>query len=321
MKNSNDISNLYKTLGQNPNQYQEVVRDEELAEANERWPLIAAMHDSDFSPPPVDRKRRGARVRAPIVALEYENEIDEGAHDYHERVETANVIAQLADPALTPAWAPDMHDVSDIGAVEPPQDLIDAGWEAPERTPAQMALAAEAAQDARAAHQAQIASEAQAAKDAQTQRDLEAAEQEQADETAQAEQDSKGEMQVKAVQAAREAAIAKALQTARAAAIAKATQAAKDNQTATVKQNVQTTKQTQIATAARVTAVVQKRQSVAVVTSKPVSVVTLMNARIRSAGEPRPLAQMFGRLSGGKPESSGTVEGKKSFLFERMKRT
>ncbi len=320
MKDSNDIANLYKTLGQNPNQYQEVVRDEELAQANERWPLIAAMHDSDFSPPPVDRKRRGVRVRAPVVALEHENELEEGAHDYHERVESANVIAQLADPALTPTWAPDMHDVSDVVAAEPPQDLIEAGWEAPERTPAQIALAAETAQAARASHQAQIASEAQAAKDAQTQRDLEAAEQEQAEEAGKAKHDFKGELQAKAVQTAREAAIAKAVQAARAAAIVKAAQVAKDNRTTTAKQNVQISKSTQIATPERVAAVVHKRDSFAAGTAKPVSVVTLMNARIRSAGEPRPLAEMFGRLSGGKPESSGAVEGKKSFLFERMNR-
>jgi hypothetical protein len=321
MKDSNDIANLYKTLGQNPNQYQEVVRDEELAQANERWPLIAAMHDSDFSPPPVDRKRRAARVRAPIVALEHENELEEGAHDYHERVESANVIAQLADPALTPTWAPDMHDVPDVVAAEPPQDLIEAGWDAPERTPEQIALAAETARAARASHQAQMISEAQAAKDAQTLRDLKAAEQEQADETAEAKHDSKVEMQAKAVRAGREAAIAKAVQAARAAAVVKAAQVAKDNQTTKARQGVQIAKPTQIATPKRVTSLVQKRESTADVTSKPVSVVTLMNARIRSAGEPRPLAEMFGRLTGGKPELPGAVEGKKSFLFERMKRT
>jgi hypothetical protein len=51
------------------------------------------------------------------------------------------------------------------------------------------------------------------------------------------------------------------------------------------------------------------------------SVVTLTHMRMRATGEPRPLAALFSRLSGGATTPSGAVEGKKSLLFERMKRT
>jgi hypothetical protein len=43
--------------------------------------------------------------------------------------------------------------------------------------------------------------------------------------------------------------------------------------------------------------------------------------RMRAAGEPRPLAALFNRLSGGEATPTGAAEGKKSLLFERMKRT
>jgi hypothetical protein len=54
---------------------------------------------------------------------------------------------------------------------------------------------------------------------------------------------------------------------------------------------------------------------------EPVSVVTLTHMRMRATGEPRPLAALFSRLSGGATAPSGAAEGKKSLLFERMKRT
>ncbi len=269
MKDSNDIANLYKTLGQNPNQYQEVVRNEELAQANERWPLIAAMHDSDFSPPPVDQKKRGPRARAPVVVLEHENELEVGAHDYHQRVETANVMALLADPALTPTWAPDMHEVSEVVAEAPPQDVIETGWIAPERTPAQIELAAQAAQAAQAAHQAQLLKEAQAAKEAQAERDREAAQQEQAEmaaEAAKAFEESKVDSQAQAAQIAREVQVAQALQTAqetqsahvtREAAILKAAQLTRNNRALTAKQAAQASKPTQTATAMQAVTVVE----------------------------------------------------------------
>ena len=55
--------------------------------------------------------------------------------------------------------------------------------------------------------------------------------------------------------------------------------------------------------------------------SEPVSVVTLTHMRMRATGEPRPLAALFSRLSGSTPTAAGVAEGKKSLLFERMKRT
>ena len=462
MKDSNDIANLYKTLGQNPNLYQEVVRDEELAQANERWPLIAAMHDSDFSPPPVDQKKRGPRERAPIVVLEHENELEVEAHDYHERVETVKTIEQLADPTMTPTWAPAMHDVAEVASSESTQDLIETGWIAPERTAAQIELAAQAAQAAQAAHQLQMIKEAQAAKDAQAQRDAEAAQEEQAElavETAkekqltqevslakqgqaareaQAAQAAKEVKEAQAAQAAKDgqaikaAQAAKDAQAAREAQVVKAAQAARDQQAAKAKKVEQAPKPTLFEPPVHIAAATQKRGSdievikkaVATVgtsifqddtkvafagapasifsestlaeslmdeaaseydelgddleafieeeiapvvanprrqrvtaepvaaakvvvgepaaptkvvsaeptvrkvekpvlptVSEPVSVVTLTHMRMRATGEPRPLAALFSRLSGSTPTAAGVAEGKKSLLFERMKRT
>jgi hypothetical protein len=456
MKDSNDIANLYKTLGQNPNQYQEVVRDEELAQANERWPLIAAMHDSDFSPPPVDQKKRGPRERAPLVVLEHENELEVEAHDYHQRVETVKAIELLANPAMTPSWAPAMHDVPEvIVSPEPAQDLIETGWIAPERTAAQIELAAQAAQAVQAAHQLQAIKEAQAAKDAQAQRDAEAALEEQAElaaeatkaaqvvQDAQAARDTqvvkdvqaaKEAQVVKDVQAAREAEVVKDSQAAREAQVVKAAQAAREQQVATVKTANQAPKSAVFVPPVQVAVVAQKlasdvevikkavatvgtsifqddtkvafagapasifsestlaeslmdeaaseydelgddleafieeeiapvvanprRQRVAVepvapaeviaaepakvapakvivaapavrkvekpmlaAVSEPGSVVSLTHMRMRASGEPQPLAALFSRLSGSTPTASGVAEGKKSLLFERMKRT
>ena len=450
MKDSNDIANLYKTLGQNPNLYQEVVRDEELAQANERWPLIAAMHDSDFSPPPVDQKKRGPRERAPIVVLEHENELEVEAHDYHERVETVKTIEQLADPTMTPTWAPAMHDVAEVASSESKQDLIETGWIAPERTAAQIELAAQAAQAAQAAHQLQMIKEAQAAKDAQAQRDAEAAQEEQAElavETAKEKQLTQEVSLAKQGQAAREAQAAQAAkdgqaikaaqaakdaQAAREAQVVKAAQAARDQQAAKAKKVEQAPKPTLFEPPVHIAAATQKRGSdvevikkaVATVgtsifqddtkvvfagapasifsestlaeslmdeaaseydelgddleefieeeiapvvanprrqrvtaepvaaakvvvgepaaptkvvsaeptvrkvekpvlptVSEPVSVVTLTHMRMRATGEPRPLAALFSRLSGSTPTAAGVAEGKKSLLFERMKRT
>ena len=450
MKDSNDIANLYKTLGQNPNLYQEVVRDEELARANERWPLIAAMHDSDFSPPPVDQKKRGPRERAPIVVLEHENELEVEAHDYHERVETVKTIEQLADPTMTPTWAPAMHDVAEVASSESTQDLIETGWIAPERTAAQIELAAQAAQAAQAAHQLQMIKEAQAAKDAQAQRDAEAAQEEQAElavETAKEKQLTQEVSLAKQGQAAREAQAAQAAkdgqaikaaqaakdaQAAREAQVVKAAQAARDQQAAKAKKVEQAPKPTLFEPPVHIAAATQKRGShievikkaVATVgtsifqddtkvafagapasifsestlaeslmdeaaseydelgddleafieeeiapvvanprrqrvtaepvaaakvvvgepaaptkvvsaeptvrkvekpvlptVSEPVSVVTLTHMRMRATGEPRPLAALFSRLSGSTPAAAGVADGKKSLLFERMKRT
>jgi hypothetical protein len=455
MKDSNDIANLYKTLGQNPNQYQEVVRDEELAQANERWPLIAAMHDSDFSPPPVDQKKRGPRERPPVVVLEHENELDERAHDYHERVETVKAIEQLADPAMTPSWAPAMHDVAEVVSPEPTKDLIETGWIAPERTAAQIELAEQAAQAAQAAHQLQAIKEAQAAKDAQAQRDAEAAQEERAELAAVAAREA---VATQEVSVAKQAQVARVAQAPRAALVAKATEVTKDKQAARVVKDAQIAKEAQVVKAAQAArdqqvATVKKVEQapkpsvfvppvqVAVVTqrlasdvevnkkavatvstsifqddtkvafagapasifsestlaeslmdeaaseyddlgadveafieeevapvvasprrqriavepvapaeviaaapakviaaapavrkvekpmlaavsvSEPGSVVSLTHMRMRASGEPQPLAALFSRLSGSTPTASGVAEGKKSLLFERMKRT
>jgi hypothetical protein len=405
MKDSNDIANLYKTLGQNPNLYQEVVRDEELAQANERWPLIAAMHDSDFSPPPVDQKKRGPRERAPIVVLEHENELEVEAHDYHERVETVKTIEQLADPTMTPTWAPAMHDVAELASSESTQDLIETGWIAPERTAAQIELAAQAAQAAQAAHQLQMIKEAQAAKDAQAQRDAEAAQEEQAE---LAVETAKEKQLTQEVSLAKQGQAAKAKKVEQAPKptlfeppvhIAAATQK-RGSDIEVIKKAVATVgtsifqDDTKVAFAGapasifsestlaeslmdeaaseydelgddleafieeeiapvvanprrqRVTAepvaaakvvvgepaaptkVVSAEPTVRKVekpvlptVSEPVSVVTLTHMRMRATGEPRPLAALFSRLSGSTPTAAGVAEGKKSLLFERMKRT
>jgi hypothetical protein len=63
------------------------------------------------------------------------------------------------------------------------------------------------------------------------------------------------------------------------------------------------------------------QKNIPTTSSEPVSVVTLTHMRMRTTGEPRPLAALFSRLSGGEATPTGAVEGKKSLLFERMKRT
>ena len=55
MKSSNDIANLYKLLNQDIDSYHEIVRDAELVQVNERWPLLNAMQDADFLPPSVTK--------------------------------------------------------------------------------------------------------------------------------------------------------------------------------------------------------------------------------------------------------------------------
>ena len=43
MKSPNDISSLFKMLGESPEHYQEIVRDVDARESRDRWPLIAAV--------------------------------------------------------------------------------------------------------------------------------------------------------------------------------------------------------------------------------------------------------------------------------------
>ena len=301
---------------------------------------------------------------------------------------------------------------------EPSKDLIETGWIAPERTPAQLELAAQAALAAAAAHEAQAIKEAQAAKEEQIQRDLEAAAQEQAELAAEAAKESEAAQTAQATQSA---------QAGREAAIGKAAQVARDQRATTAKQVAEAPKPESVAVP--VAAVVQKqisnveatkkavstvstsifqddtkvvfagapasifsestlaeslmdeaasdfdemdsdlepfiddesdpfieeeiapvvansrRQRVAVepvaqpkavavtpaprviekpaptTSPEPTSVVTLTHMRMRASSEPRPLAALFNRLSGSAPTPSGAAEGKKSLLFERMKRT
>jgi hypothetical protein len=50
MKSSNDISGLFKMLGENPEHYQEIVRDVDAQKSRERWPLLAAIQASEAAP-------------------------------------------------------------------------------------------------------------------------------------------------------------------------------------------------------------------------------------------------------------------------------
>lgn len=50
MKSPNDISSLFKMLGENPEQYQEIVRDIDALKSRERWPLLAAIQASETTP-------------------------------------------------------------------------------------------------------------------------------------------------------------------------------------------------------------------------------------------------------------------------------
>ncbi len=53
MKDSNDISNLYKMLGESPENYQEIVRESDLERSNDRWPILSVIQDMDFQIPSV----------------------------------------------------------------------------------------------------------------------------------------------------------------------------------------------------------------------------------------------------------------------------
>jgi len=306
-------------------------------------------------------------------------------------------MALLADPALTPTWAPDMHEVSEVVAEAPPQDVIETGWIAPERMPAQIELAAQAAQAAQAAHQAQLIKEAQAAKEAQAERDREAAQQEQAEiaaeaaksaeatrEAAQAVHASKPTQTVTSVQAvAAVQKLASAVEVTPKVVATVSTSIFQDDtkvvfagapasifSETTLAESLMDEAASEydeirddveplldddlesfieediapvVANPKRQRAVVEPTspkpiaakpvviaaKSITLIAEKntpttafePVSVVTLTHMRMRATGEPRPLAALFSRLSGGEATPTGAAEGKKSLLFERMKRT
>jgi len=383
MKDSNDIANLYKTLGQNPNQYREVVRDEELAQANDRWPLIAAMHDADFVPPPVDQKKRPPRERPPVVVFEQEIEVDIAAHDPLAHAQAAEAVAALADPGFKPVWPLAAHDAHEVVPAEPAANIVDTGWVAPARTPAQIEIAAQAALASQAAHEAQMVKEAQAAQVAQALRDQDAAREEQAERTEQAEPNK----QASPVLAARPAQVAPAtaaVQQQPSSAdgdnkvVSKVTSSIFQDDTkvvfagapasifteATLAESLMdeaaadyeqestgldafadeepipvvassrrrapavaavapTQAKPQAVTTAVTTASAPRSlvKATPMLLSEPVSVVSLTHMRMRATGEPQPLAALFSRLSGGSEAPTALAGGKKSLLFERMKRT
>lgn len=385
MKDSNDIANLYKTLGQNPNQYREVVRDEELAQANDRWPLIAAMHDADFVPPPVDQKKRPPRARPPVVVFEEEIEVDIAAHDPLAHAQAAEAVAALADPGFKPVWPLATHDTHEVVPVEPATNTVDTGWVAPERTPAQIEIAAQAALASQAAHEAQMVKEAQAAQVAQALRDQDAAREEQAELSEQAEPTKQAELtkQAAPVLAARPLQVAPvkavvqqqsssadgnnkvvskvtssifqddtkvAFVGAPASIFTEATLAESLMDEAAADYEQESTGLDAFADEEPIPVVVSSRRRAPAVTaveptqakpqavttptaprslvkatpmlfSEPVSVVSLTHMRMRATGEPQPLAALFSRLSGGSEAPTALAGGKKSLLFERMKRT
>ena len=51
MKSPNDISGLFKMLGENPEHYQEIVRDVDARKSRERCPLLAAIQASEIVQP------------------------------------------------------------------------------------------------------------------------------------------------------------------------------------------------------------------------------------------------------------------------------
>lgn len=70
MKSPNDISGLFKMLGENPEHYQEIVRDVDAQKSRERWPLLAAIQASEAAPfaPGLRRSSSALPRRRPISA-------------------------------------------------------------------------------------------------------------------------------------------------------------------------------------------------------------------------------------------------------------
>ncbi len=60
MKPTNDITGLFKKLGENPEQYQEIVREDSARKSRDRWPLLTAIQANEPGPPPVGL-RSGSR--------------------------------------------------------------------------------------------------------------------------------------------------------------------------------------------------------------------------------------------------------------------
>lgn len=73
MKSPNDISGLFKMLGENPEQYQEIVRDTDARKSRERWPLLAAIQASETTQqaPAMQRSSNDMprrQTQAPVIA-------------------------------------------------------------------------------------------------------------------------------------------------------------------------------------------------------------------------------------------------------------
>jgi hypothetical protein len=76
MKSPNDISGLFKMLGENPEHYQEIVRDADARKSRERWPLLAAIQASETTQqdPAISRSSNDLprrHTQAPVIAKRY----------------------------------------------------------------------------------------------------------------------------------------------------------------------------------------------------------------------------------------------------------
>jgi hypothetical protein len=69
MSEENDIESLFKIIDQNPSEYQEIVRDEDLLQSRKRWPLIAEIQSVDPLAPPAVRagEKNIDKDEAPVI--------------------------------------------------------------------------------------------------------------------------------------------------------------------------------------------------------------------------------------------------------------
>ncbi|MBN9477452.1 MAG: hypothetical protein ABS43_03975 [Bordetella sp. SCN 67-23] len=71
MKESDDIANLFRHFGGQPDQYQEISRANEAHQSRERWPLLASIEaDQAAQRPPVDVPVLGNAPQAPQPAVQ-----------------------------------------------------------------------------------------------------------------------------------------------------------------------------------------------------------------------------------------------------------
>ncbi len=100
MKSSNDIVKLYQLLGQNPDRYHEIVRDEALTRAIQRWPLLNAIENSDFEPPPVLNVEHTQNQSFDVSLAEQPPMLSAGPNHEIENMETGQVLIEQ-DPAVS----------------------------------------------------------------------------------------------------------------------------------------------------------------------------------------------------------------------------